>query len=346
MLPSYREVNAQLKVPLEELDQVRTLAFQKLKKYYQVVWSLLCINIISTIISLSYNSLYFIFGWIIFIVVWAMSALVKKKAAEQYRTMFKSGVVAPFASKMLELCAAPTDSEKHSYYCNYYPEDRMENHWINSCKLFDFTIDRITGEDLLIGQLGLTEFRFSELTLVEITETTDSKGNTTKSEHTRFSGVLFIADFKKNFSGITILQSRNVVPPNSGLFKKMFDSYRRYSMVGASRAAKIDIKLESEEFNEHFNVRATNDIEARYLLSPNLMEQILEFKKSRNEQIDISFVDSYMCIAIASKTNYFEEPMHKTNGAGYRMEAVYEDLKFFFNLIDEFDLNTRIWSKE
>ncbi|URN95695.1 MAG: DUF3137 domain-containing protein [Candidatus Pristimantibacillus lignocellulolyticus] len=345
MLPTYGEVNARLTVPLEELDHIRELAAQKLSKYYKILWILFFINVISTIISLSYHSYYFIIGWIILIIIASMAYLAKQKSADQYRTLYKSDVVAPFASKMVELCATLSDSEKHIYYCNYYPQDRMDDRWIQSCKLFDFTIDKTTGEDLLIGQLGLTEFRFSELTLIEITETTDSKGNRSTTEETRFSGVLFVADFKKDFSGITILQSRNVVPPGSGLFKKMFGSFKKYSMVGSSRAAKIAIELESEQFNAHFNVRTSNDIEARYLLSPNLMEQILEFKKSHSEQIDISFVDSYMCIAIASDSNYFEEPMHKTNVAGYRMKAVYEDLKFFFGLIEEFDLNTRIWSK-
>ena len=345
MLPTYVEVKARLSVPLEALDQIREFAYQKRAKYNKVLGILFIINIISTIISLSYDSYYFIIGWIIVIIIWAMSALAKQNSAKQYRSLYKSDVVAPFASRMVELCASPTDSERHKYYCYYYPEDRMDDQWIKGCKLFDFTIDRTKGEDLLIGQLGLTEFRFSELTLIEITSDTDSKGNTTTTEHTRFSGVLFVADFKKNFSGITILQSKNVVPPNSGLMKKMFGSFKRYSMVGASKSAKIDIKLESEEFNEHFNVRTSNDIEARYLLSPNLMEQILNFKKSHNEQIDISFVDSYMCIAIASDTNYFEEPMDKVNGAGYKMKSVYDDLKFFFGLIEEFDLNTRIWSK-
>ncbi|HIW32079.1 MAG TPA: DUF3137 domain-containing protein [Candidatus Paenibacillus intestinavium] len=346
MLPTYGEVNARLTVPLEALDQIRELAQQKRAKYNRVLAIFFVVNVISTLVSLSYQSYYFIIGWIIFIIVWLMSVYAKRKSAEQYRTMFKREVIAPFASKTVELCASLQDSDKHIYYCNYYPEDRMDDHWIRNCKLFDFTIDRTTGEDLLIGQLGLTEFRFSELTLVEITKSTDSKGNTTTTNHTRFSGVLFVADFKKDFSGITILQSNKVVPPDSGLFKKMFGSFKQYSMVGSSRAAKIDINLESEEFNEHFNVRTSNDIEARYLLSPNLMEQILDFKKSHNEQIDISFVDSYMCIAIASDNNYFEEPMHKEHSAGYRMKAVYDDLKFFFSLIEEFDLNTRIWSKK
>ncbi|MCR8658758.1 DUF3137 domain-containing protein [Paenibacillus endoradicis] len=346
MLPTYGEVNARLKVPLESLDQIREFASQKRAKYQKVLGVLFIINVISTIISLSFQSYYFIIGWIILIIIAIMSMTARQNSAKQYRKIYKSEVVAPFASKMVELCATPSDSENHIYYCNYYPEDRMDDRWIERCKLFDFTIDETTGEDLLMGQLGLTEFRFSELKLVEITETTDSKGNRSTTEETRFSGVLFVADFKKHFSGITILQSRNVVPPGSGLFKKMFGSFKQYSMVGASRFAKIKIELESEEFNAHFNIRTSDDIEARYLLSPNFMEQILDFKKSHNEQIDISFVDSYMCIAIASDSNYFEEPMHKVNDAGYRMKAVYEDLKFFFGLIEEFDLNTRIWSKK
>src|SRR5690554_3393487 len=123
---------------------------------------------------------------------------------------------------MLRLIELPNETEDYRYTCDYTRNDRMSDRFIENCRLFDFQIEQIKGEDLFSGILGKTEFDFSELTLIQIQTQTDSKGHTTQSNVTMFDGILFTADFHKDFDGVTILRSANMF--NTGAVGSFFQS--------------------------------------------------------------------------------------------------------------------------
>ncbi len=333
MLPTYDEVKQSVAGAVEELESLRKPIRAKRQMYN---WLLLATVVLAILLFLTAPILLIpsVVIVVVMLILWYRNW---SRGGSHYRAMFKQLVVVPLMQTMLERCSLPNETEEYEYYCKYSPDARIDDRWIQKSRLYDIDIDEVHGEDLFRGRLGLTDFMFSELRLVQERRTTDSKGNTTTTRVDMFKGILFIADFHKDFEGITILDS-NV--GKGGFFGRMLGR-----LSSTSYTPPIKMMLEDEAFNEAFQVRTTDEIKARYILSSSMMERILAFKRRHKEKISISFVDSFMCVSMWSSKNYFESKLSKPV-TGAHLEAIYEDLKFLFGWIEAFNLNTRIWSKE
>ncbi|MFH0911629.1 MAG: Galanin, partial [Planctomycetota bacterium] len=89
---------------------------------------------------------------------------------------------------------------------DYRPERFIPQVEFERSRLFQRRIDRYRGEDFVSGTLEKTAILFSEIHAEYKTETTDSKGNRRTQWHTIFKGLYFIADFNKDFKGLTIVR--------------------------------------------------------------------------------------------------------------------------------------------
>lgn len=193
--------------------------------------------------------------------------------------------------------------------------------------------DRYSGKDYFCGVHGRTELRFSLVHAEERYETTtsdtDSDGTTTTrtEEHWRdiFKGLFFAADFNKHFSGRTLVRAGK-----AGLFSGLFGNL---------------VKLEDPRFNERFRVYSTDQVEARYLLTPRLMERLMDLRGTLGD-FEVSFVGSWVNIAAAGfPYNAFEpdvgqpftDPAQVARTLGWIFTVV--------GVVEELDLNTRIWTK-
>jgi hypothetical protein len=342
MLPAYNEVKQAASSSLEQLE---TLRRQLMTVRWRQRWILFGILIFNGAVYLLAPTFLF-FSIVVFIVMTILYWRRKKKGAAQFRSEFKNSVVAPLTQKMVELCSLPNETESYEYNCDYRPTERIEDDLIYRSKLYNFNITAIHGEDLFTGRLGVTDFKFSEIKLIEEQSSTDSDGTSSTAKVTMFNGILFVADFHKEFAGLTVL-SGNMSAKNSRA-GKLITRLERKLMNKKSDIAKTVILLENEAFNDAFHVRTSDEVEARYLLSSSMMERLLHFKsrgKGRMAQINISFVDSCMFVSIWSHKDHFEANIKK-EVSDKLLEELYQDLSFYFGLIEDFDLNTRIWSKE
>lgn len=337
MFPPYDEVISNLSEETAQLEQQRADILRRVKRH-----GLISLLIVLAIIvgSLLVDKLIVIglIGLFIYVII-AVILLARKY--KSFRAAFKQRIVWGMAREMLRLCRMPFATERYRYECRYSPRERISDHLIQESRLFNYSIDKIRGEDLFHGILGLTEFKFSELTLIQTRTSTDSKGHTTHTDVTMFDGILFTADFHKDFSGVTILHSANVF--NTGRIGRMLRPLQ-HTLSLFAREKKRAISLENEDFNRAFHVQTTDDLTARYILTSSMMERLLNFKQTHPGKIEISFVHSSMYVAISSNKNYFEPKLADTIVETQGL-AVYEDLKFLFGMIEEFDLNTRIWNK-
>lgn len=200
-------------------------------------------------------------------------------------------------------------------------------------KIFVRRPDRYWGDDYLSGTVGKTSIRFSEL------HTQYKSGGKEKSWHTIFRGIFFIADFNKNFIGETFVLpdvSENVFGSGiGGFFQKL--NVMRPQLV----------KLEDVEFEKNFVIYGTDQVEARYILSPALMQRILTLKQKFNTQVALSFIGSHVYIAITVNKNLFEAPWLFSSVDNYKqLEEYYNDIKICVEIVEMLDLNTRIWTKE
>lgn len=177
--------------------------------------------------------------------------------------------------------------------------------------------DRYKTEDLISGQIDKTSFRFAEIHAEEKIQS----GKST-SWRTLFKGFFFIADFHKDFKGKTLVTRDSLLKWKSGR-----------------------VKLENPEFEELFDVFSTDQIEARYILTPSMMERLIHLDEDFGGDIVISFCDSHIIIAIPHSQDHFEVPLSHQYTTD-RMFADYEMITSLISIVDDLNLNTRIWTKK
>lgn len=212
----------------------------------------------------------------------------------------------------------------------YKPNNKISEKDFKKSRIFLQKYSIYEGDDFVVGKIDKTKFHFSEL---DVKRENNDK-NRTKS--TVFKGLFFIADFNKDFKGSTVLISNNRLG-GFIFFKKLY---------GVSRREKF-VKLEDPTFSKLFSCYSDDDIKARYILSPALMQRIIEFKrKYPGNKVNISFVDSRVNVAINFTKNLFEPSYFNTLSDFNMIKAYYEDIKFVVDIVDDLNLNTRIWSKK
>ncbi|MFQ3610917.1 MAG: DUF3137 domain-containing protein [Fimbriimonadales bacterium] len=204
--------------------------------------------------------------------------------------------------------------------------------------------DRYDGEDYIEGVIDKTDIRLSELHTQYRQVTYDSKGNRQERWVTIFRGLFISADFHKHFHGITLV----------------FPDYEQRLLGGLGQwlqglSAKIGsqpgelIKMEDPEFERLFKVYSTDPIEARYILTPNMITRLLDFQKRTKAEIRVSFVASRIYVALSTAHNHFEPPgLFASSERVVNPETLlqyFRELQFVVGIVDELNLNTRIWTK-
>lgn len=148
-----------------------------------------------------------------------------------------------------------------------------------------------------------------------------------------FKGLFFVAEFNKHLNESTFVVSQ-----------------KQYANLIGNEKTKVKhhgqlVKLENPEFEKIFSVYGSSQQEARYVLTPTMMEAILNVYKTCNLKIMFSFTGSKVYCAIPMKKDMFEPTVKR--GIKYTdIEEFYMILRLIETIINEMNLNTRIWSKE
>lgn len=220
----------------------------------------------------------------------------------------------------------------------FHPDRMVPSKLYDLSGLFAQEWDDYDGEDFVSGFYKGVEVMFSELKTEYETESTDDEGNTTRTTHTIFDGVFFVADFHKDF------KYRTYVLPDVAekYFGKLLGGF--FQKCNVFQSGKL-IKLENVEFEKEFAVYADDPVEARYILSPLLMERLLVLRKRFACPLQIAFVDSCMFIAISTKEDFFELSSLKNFDITVA-EHCKNELEMFLKIVEELNLDRRIWSKQ
>ncbi len=202
-------------------------------------------------------------------------------------------------------------------------------------QIFDRDVDRYKGEDWLKGRLGNTDFECSEIHAEYKEVTRDSKGRRKTTYRTIFKGIFMKADFHKHFSGQTFVLT--------DIAESSFGTWLGTKFQNMSGKGEL-VYMENVDFEKQFVVYSTDEVEARYILTINMLERILELKRKFNCDVQLSFIDSFVYIAIPSydilELDIKESPLNQEV-----VYKIYEELKMCFDIIDDLNLNKRIWSK-
>ncbi len=200
--------------------------------------------------------------------------------------------------------------------------------------------DRFSSEDLIQGSVGSTRLRFSEVRAEERYQTRDANGGTQTEYRDIFRGVMFIFDFNKNFVGQTYVMPEDVTG-SMGALGKMFQK------MGAKMTGRGQlVQLEDPEFERYFKVDASDQTEARYILSSALMRRLVDLRKRQNNVVAAAFLGGQMYLMLAKTDNWFEAPSMSTPLNINALSTTLNQLALATGIVQDLDLNTRIWSKE
>jgi hypothetical protein len=254
----------------------------------------------------------------------AIGAGLIKWMSSKYVHAFKNQVVRPIVQYI-------------SPDLTYLPKNGISESRFRASGIFRHRVDRYRCEDMVRGLVDKTRIEFSEIHAEYKTETRDSKGHRRTQWHTIFQGLFFIADFNKHFKG------RTFVLPDSA--EKLFGQLgQKLQAIGKSHGELV--KLEDPEFEREFAAYSTDQVEARYILSPALMRRMLDFKNKTGEKVYFSFTGGEVNIGIASTKNRFEPKLFSTVLDIELAREFVNDLQLALDVVEDLNLNTRIWTKE
>lgn len=243
--------------------------------------------------------------------------------ARTYKSSFKTNVVGAALKEISETLTIA-------------PKSGLPKYEFISSDLFSTEPDRYKTEDMISGVNEKTSFYFAEVHAEYKTERQDKNGSTSTTWHDIFKGIIFVADFNKNFDTATIVRPKSFGNSVRSWFSKNVFNINSTQVV----------QLENTDFDNTFVTYSSDQIEARYILTPALMERILDLNSKSDGTISISFIASKMYIAFPLDYNYFEAPIHETLLASDLLENDLSIVRFMYDIVHELDLNTRIWGKE
>ncbi len=234
-----------------------------------------------------------------------------------------------FKQKIIEPLIGAIDEQ-----LSYSPQDYIPRHAFEHSELFTSRIDRYNGNDYIKGKIDEIPIEFSDL-YVEKKE----KGNKNQDYYsTIFRGLFIISEFNKNFQGKTI-----VVPDIAqSTFGDLIGNWFQANNIFRNPLVKMD----NPEFEKEFVVYATDQIEARYILSHSLMQRILNFQKKSKQAIYLSFITNRIYLAIDYNKDLFEPSVFRSL-LEYRIAMEYiETLHLVVGIVEELQLNKKLWSKQ
>lgn len=317
-------IHDEIRSTLEGLEPSRKLYRKRSKIYGTLVWVPL-VGLIAGGFLLHDSAMFFWIGgglwFVISLIIYQIRAGSVKK---QYCTNYKNTVVPALLSLI--------DSQ-----LEFNPEGGIPSNEFSYAELFKTSPDRYSTEDLIFGYYGKTALRLAEVHAEDRRTTTDSKGRTRTTYVTIFKGLLLIADFNKHFQG------RTFVFPDKA--EKLFGGVGRFFQKLGGRKETDLIQLENVEFEKRFAVYATDEIEARYILSTSLMERLVEMRDRFGKDVRMGFKDSNLLLAVPYGKSYLEPNTKIPATETSQVDGLSEELRYFLDTVEELDLNTRIWTK-
>jgi len=256
-----------------------------------------------------------------------------RQPLDKYREVYKEIVVQP-VFKMLNT------------NWNYNPKGTVSMDAVRNSHIFGPIVD-ISCDDYISGKIGKTDFECCDL--VTYGKAYNEHNEEIKREN--FRGFFLHADFNKKLNGTVLVKPAPKVLLDLGSarvkmenpeFDKKFEVYTNMhnvlNAVGGGSVSDIMAAARGMSSNE-------NHIEARYVLTPRMMEAILNIEKSIGYRPVISFTENRVNFGFLTGKELFEANINKPISFD-DIEEVYSLFTLIEVVINEMDLNTRIWTKE
>jgi hypothetical protein len=188
--------------------------------------------------------------------------------------------------------------------------------------------DRSRLEDNITGAHEGVAIDIAEAKLEERHTDTDSKGRQTTHYVTVFRGLLCMFSFPKRFQG------RTVIARDPSILTKWLQSWS----VSGDR-----VRLEDPRFEDAFEVYGSDQVEARYLLTPTFMERILDLdRRFGGGRLQLAFDEDRLMISIRQSRDRFEAgSIFSAVTDPRRITDLLAEIALIFEIIDILNLQLR-----
>lgn len=179
--------------------------------------------------------------------------------------------------------------------------------------------DRAKYEDMLSGARSDSPFQFFEAHLEERRTTTDGKGRTRTTWVTVFKGQCLTVKFHKEFQGIT----------------KVYRDMGTLNWFAKFGVKEPRVRLEDPQFEKAFEVYGSDQVEARFILTPDFMERLLGLERTfQGKQVRCAFAGGEMLLCVTGKNLLEPGSMHRKMDDLARVREILHDFAAIFLLID------------
>ena len=300
---------------MEELEELR-------KKYIKVlIMSLTIVGCIILIEILMIFKFFFNLFLLFFTIIISISLIniILSKTKLEYNLVYKD----LFVKKSLEKIFTELE---------YDPQKGLDRELIAQTKMMNMG-DRYFSNDYIKGKYKDISFEQADVTIEVEHESTDSDGNTTTTYIPIFVGRWMIFDFNKSFKY------------NFQVCQKGFGSNMVNTLFSKTKYHKIN--LESVEFNKRFNVYAINDHDVFYVLSPSLIQKIMDLSNQMKGKVLLCFFNNKLHVGLNNNIDSFEatSPLKKIDSEKV-MKNISNDIKTITMFVDDLNLDNDLFKKE
>ncbi len=251
----------------------------------------------------------FFFLGLIFIVVGVIFGSIGTSNFQKIRSQFKNEYLTKIIQEVYK-------------DATYNPTTGLSPEEVYRCGLLK-RADRYHSEDLIRGSFSDVSFVTCDLKLEE-RHVRHTKNGTQVYYVTYFQGRFFELEFPKSFKGKIVV--------TEGMMMTWFTNLKK-------------MEMESVEFNKKFNTYSSDEHNTFYVLTPHLMESLLELEHQNPGTIACSFDGPRLTIAINNFRDTFELKMFSEIDAS-SIEAMKKELSVINNIIEELRLNRNIFNNK
>ncbi len=234
------------------------------------------------------------------------------KASKAFTDAFKADVVRASLTNVFDDVA-------------FDPDSGFEQEVLENTEMITMG-NRYHSDDYVSGSYSGVRFERADVRIQQVTST----GKTTTTV-TYFEGPWMIFDFNKDFR--CDLQVR----------EKGFSAAKKTGGWFSSKPKMHRLELEDARFNDHFSVYAVDEQEAYYILTPHMMESILELKQHTSGEMLLCFCQNRLHIGVDSRENAFEPSLWGPVDEKNVMGNVLEDIRAITSFVDQLKLGRNIF---
>ncbi len=248
-------------------------------------------------------------AFLILVILWSLgnSYNIFQKMSDHLTRSFKNHIIPELLEFLFE------DFE-------YILRQRIARSVIEKSMIFPGHVSRVSGEDFMRFRIGDTFIMLCETTAFGY------------GDKKIFNGIFTVATFNKNFSSRTFVIHRKASAIKQVIRKELLGPYKK-------------VEMEDPEFAGTFTVLSSDQVEARYILTPSFMERLLQYSSKINKPITFSFVENRLHCAIPKFINLFEPALFGAFDFEF-IKKSYVPLKLYTELVDDLNLNVRIWTED